>query len=278
MLNEQEALRHLAPLIRHAADKKAQAFMKRFDDKRYEDKFGRERPKTNEKYLKRAFSPFNVSSIGASKLKQKNSPDDFVSETESEEIESKNKEDKDISTDEEYLNISPGVNIADDTLQEIATDVQKKHFFRLNKKMEKNLRHHELVGLRDRQKVKIIPHVIRSSKREVEERATRLAIEAEYFWNDSVTEERALRFARSQNVKYLFNKPPYLPLTRGEPQRREETEIRLVIDKCSALLVGVRKTLIDSKKPIEEIVQQLETSVAKILTNIANVKKHFRGG
>ena len=271
MLNEQEAFKHFVPFIRHVAEKKAQAFMKRYDDKRYEDKFVLERPKTNEEYLN-----LIVSSIKPSKLKRRNSPDREDYMEESEENESKILDGEDVSTDEDYFNISPEV-IADETFREMTADVQNKKFFQLNKKMENSLRHRELAGLRDHLKVKIIPQVIRSSKREVEERATRLAIEAEYFWNDSVTEERALRFARSQNVKYLFAKPPSLKLRREEPQRNEETEIRHVIDKCSALLVGLRIILLDSRKQIEEIVSQLETSVTKTVKNIANIKKHFRG-
>ena len=272
MLNEQEAFKHVAPLVRHAAEKKAQALMKKFDGKRYEDKFGRKRPKTNEEYLKTAFPPLFISSTEASKLKQSNRDDDVETsgENSSENLEN--------VTDKDYFIISPGINIADETLQEMAADVQQKKFFALNEKMEKNLRHYELVGLRERQKVKIIPHVVRSSNREVNERVIRLALEAEYFWNDSVTEERALRLARSQNVKYLFDKPPYLPLRRGEAQRKEATEVLQVIDKCSALLVGLRKVLVNSKQKVEVIVSQLEISVAKTLKNIENVKKFFRGG
>ena len=276
MLNEQEAFKHVAPLVRHAAEKKAQALMKKFDGKRYEDKFGRKRPKTNEAYLKRAFPPLFISSTEASKIKQSNRENNRDDDVEtSGENSSENLENV---TDKDYFIISPGINIADETLQEMAADVQQKKFFALNEKMEKNLRHYELVGLRERQKVKIIPHVVRSSNREVNERVIRLALEAEYFWNDSVTEERALRLARSQNVKYLFDKPPYLPLRRGEAQRKEATEVLQVIDKCSALLVGLRKVLVNSKQKVEVIVSQLEISVAKTLKNIENVKKFFRGG
>ena len=181
----------------------------------------------------------------------------------------------DAATDPETRNkFSADHKLSSELLRIMYKKIYAKNLLDLKVKVRKsNFRDRTLLKMNQEE---MFSYVDEKSIKELEKKVKEISIQIEQLEGEPLTPERALDFARSNNIDFFFDVSWFDPV---KVIGSEEEEIQRVIDRDVTLLNAHFSVMTREKSlPMKVVVSKMNKAAKKIIKKVFLIKKHFSPG